>query len=50
MDYYNTMFVLLRKQDEFTDEDIDEFQRLADYYYSTWIELHQAKGITNYII
>jgi hypothetical protein len=34
MNYYNTMFVLLCKKEEFSDDDIDEFRRSADYIYS----------------
>jgi hypothetical protein len=47
--YYNTLMVMLRKREDFTDEDIDEFQCNADYFYAQWIDLFQAEGVTNYI-
>jgi hypothetical protein len=46
---YNKMFEMLRKKDDFTDDEILEFQKLADYFYDEWIDLQGREGITNYI-
>lgn len=47
--HYNQMFVMIRKKDDFTDEEILEYQKLADYFYHEWIQLYGREGITNYI-
>jgi hypothetical protein len=49
MSYYRQMFIMLCKKDDFTDEDIIDFQQLADYIYKSWIEIFKAPGVTNYI-
>jgi hypothetical protein len=47
--HYNEMFVMIRKKDDFTDDEIEEYQRLADYFFDEWIQLYGTEGITNYI-
>jgi hypothetical protein len=41
--------VLLRRKDEFSNEDIAAYQRHADLFYQAWVTLWQKEGITNYI-
>ena len=47
--HYRSLFTLLRKKDDFSDDDINKFQTIADYFYNDWIELYGADGVTNYI-
>jgi hypothetical protein len=37
-----------RKRSNFTEQDIVDFQDLADDFYESWIELKHLKGINNY--
>ena len=46
---YKELIELARQKYDFTDEDIDQFQDKADSFFSNWVELHQAEGVTNYI-
>jgi hypothetical protein len=49
MSYYRQMFIMLRKKDDFTNGVVIDFQRLADYFYKSWIDIFKAPGVTNYI-
>jgi hypothetical protein len=49
IEHYKLLFVMLRKKDDFSDDQIIDFQREADYFYKIWIDIHGAKGVTNYI-
>ena len=33
----------------FTDANIDKYQRIADIFYTLWLELNGREGMTNYI-
>jgi hypothetical protein len=47
--YYNKLMEILRKRTDFNDEEIDEFQKNADYFYIKWIDLYEEEGLRNYI-
>jgi hypothetical protein len=46
---YREMMQVARKHDDFSDEEIDQFQNLADDFFLGWITLHQGDGVTNYV-
>jgi hypothetical protein len=46
---YQTVMVLLRRKDDFTNEDIASYQHHADLFFQAWVMLWQKEGITNYI-
>jgi hypothetical protein len=41
--------VLLRKRDDFTNDQIADYQYHADVFFQAWVNLWQKEGITNYI-
>jgi hypothetical protein len=47
--YYNESMVLLRSRNDFTDQDIGNYQRTADHFVQVWIGLHGNEGMTNYV-
>jgi hypothetical protein len=49
-DYRDTL-IILRKTQEYTDDDIDTFQEKIDAFYKAYVETSGAgkKGITNYV-
>ena len=47
--YYKEMIKMLRQKEDFLDEQIEEFQVLADNFFSIWVNLHGSEGVTNYI-
>jgi pantothenate kinase-related protein Tda10 len=49
LEHYKSLFVMLRKREDFSDEEIIEFQKEADLFNKIWIEIHGVKGVTNYI-
>ena len=49
LDQYRIAMVLLRKKDDFTNEEIASFQGHADKFFQVWLQLFQKEGITNYI-
>ncbi len=48
-DTYLPMMTCVRKHEDFTDEEIDEFHVLTSRFMSLWVDLTGGKGITNYI-
>ena len=44
---YRTVMLKARSRTEFSDNDVDIFQDLADTFYEKWISLHGTKGMTN---
>jgi len=46
---YQAFMELARSRDEFSDQDIDVFQKQADLFFALWVDLNGIKGITNYI-
>lgn len=46
---YRTAMVLLRKRDDFSNDQIVEYQYHADLFFQAWVILWQKEGITNYI-
>ena len=46
---YRTAMVLLRKKDNFTNDEIASYQSHADRFFQAWIGLWQKEGVTNYI-
>jgi hypothetical protein len=49
LEHYKSLFVMLRKQEDFSKQEIVDFQKQADLFYKIWIDIHGAKGVTNYI-
>jgi hypothetical protein len=48
--YYNMLMEMLQKREDFTDDEIEEFQMNADFFYAKWIDLYKSEGIKNYIL
>jgi len=46
---YRSFMELARSREEFSDDDIDAFQKQADTFFALWVDLNGYKGITNYI-
>ena len=46
---YHKMSTWISHRYDFTDNEIEEFQRDADAFYKKWIELNGREGMTNYI-
>ena len=40
---------LLRKKTDFTDEEINNFQKLIDLFFQEWVQLWGEKSITNHV-
>jgi hypothetical protein len=40
---------LLQQKNDFTDDDIDGFQGVADVFFANWLELVGYDGVTNYM-
>jgi hypothetical protein len=49
MDTYGPMMKLIRKMEDFSDEDIDELHRLCSTFMGQWVDLMEGQSITNYI-
>ena len=45
---YRDMIEILRQKEDFTDEEINEYQNLADEFFKCWLDLHGKDGVTNY--
>ena len=48
VEYYAKSMKLVNNKNEMTDEEIYEYQRVADEFFSRWVDLHGERGITNY--
>ena len=48
IELYLKVIEILHQKEDFTDEEIDQYQLLADEFYKLWIDLHGDSGITNY--
>ena len=46
---YRELMELARKREDYSDEDIEAFQKLCDAFFSKWIDLHGTSGMTNYL-
>jgi hypothetical protein len=46
---YRIAMVLLRKREDFTDNEIAAYQSHADKFFQVWVRLWQKEGVTNYI-
>jgi hypothetical protein len=46
---YKELIYLARQKEDFSDDDIRNFQDLADTFFLSWIDLHDKAGVTNYI-
>ena len=46
---YREAMVMLRKQTDFTDVEIEKCQDLIDLFFQDWVDLHGRDGMTNYI-
>lgn len=49
LNHYRISMVLLRKREDFTNEEIATYQSHADKFYQAWIMLWQKEGVTNYL-
>ena len=47
--YYRSAMNRLRQHEDFTDSDIEAFQKDFDLFNQDWMKLHGKDGITNYI-
>ena len=47
--HYLSPLQALSQKSDFSDEDIDNFQNIADDFYRKWLDLVGYDGITNYI-
>jgi hypothetical protein len=53
--YYNCIpkycdaMQIVRQKEEFTDDDIINYQNLVDNWFQVWVQLHSDAGCTNYI-
>jgi hypothetical protein len=45
---YRQGMELLRQREEFTDENVKQFQRHIDSWHQVWMQLHGHEGCTNY--
>jgi hypothetical protein len=48
-DNYSLAMRLLRKKRDLTEAEICQFQKYIDLFFQSWVNLHEGKGITNYI-
>lgn len=46
---YRRAMKLLRQKEDFTNERIEEVQKLMDLFFQNWVKLHGLEGVTNYI-
>jgi hypothetical protein len=46
---YRIAMVLLRKREDFTNDEIATYQSHADKFFQAWIRLWQKEGVTNYL-
>ena len=49
LDHYRIAMLMLRKKEDFTNEEIASYQFRADKFFQVWLHLFQIEGITNYI-
>ena len=47
--YYRAMRVCQKKDGNYTDEELDNFDEESKGFYQIWVKLHAEKGVTNYI-
>ena len=47
--FLHNLLKILQKKEDFTDEEIDDFQCLADDFFRCWLQLTGYDGVTNYI-
>eukprot|EP00978_Attheya_sp_CCMP212_P034430 scaffold144081_cov35-Attheya_sp.AAC.1 len=47
--YRKAMVILRKKGEDYTIEEMTEFQGHVDIFFQLWVSLHQHEGITNYI-
>lgn len=40
---------LVRKKDDFSDDEIAQFQCHVDLFFQDWVSLHGIEGVTNYL-
>ena len=45
---WNLMMDILRKHDDFSDDDIALYEHVADTFFDNWVKLHSRDGLTNY--
>jgi hypothetical protein len=46
---YREAMLMLRQKADFTDQDIWSYQKVADKFYASWMNLTGTEGLTNYI-
>jgi hypothetical protein len=46
---WNAVMEYARRREDFTEDDIEEFQTLADDWFEKWVKLTGRDGLTNYI-
>jgi hypothetical protein len=49
MDTYEAMMALMKKHDDFTDDEIDDLHKLTLPFMAKWVQLMNGDSITNYI-
>ena len=47
--YNETMKILRKKDGDYTEEEIINFEEHADQFFQTWVDMHGMQGVTNYI-
>ena len=40
---------MVRRKEDFTDQDILDFQNHIDQWFQLWVKLHGKDGVTNYV-
>ena len=46
--YWNLMMEILRHHEDFSIDEINTYQHVADIFFREWLDLHQKDGLTNY--
>jgi hypothetical protein len=49
MEKYRLAMKILHKQSEYTDDDLNRFQDLIDYFFKNYVRETGVQGITNYL-
>ena len=46
---YKNAMKLLRKEEDFTDDEIAKYQKYANLFFVNWVKIHTNTGVSNYI-
>ena len=48
-DHYNVAIAMVRRKEDFTNQDILDFQDHIDQWFQLWVKLLSKDGVTNYV-